>query len=140
MNTQIEISPETYRLLQRQAQETRSTPESVADNAIRLQLGNSAHIEQRQTTSGIQAHIRGTRVAVRHIVAFLKSGHTAEQIIQTGLPQLSPASVYEAIAYYYDHPVEIDTELTQNNQEAIQTQLQSLLSPEQYDQLTGPTI
>ncbi|MDH3675850.1 MAG: hypothetical protein OES12_10170 [Anaerolineae bacterium] len=44
MSTMIQISPETYALLQRRAQEIQSTPEQIAETAIRLQLGNTIHM------------------------------------------------------------------------------------------------
>lgn len=137
MGTTIEISLETYQLLQRRADETRSTPEQIAETAIRLQLGNSVHIEQKQTALGPQAYIRGSRVAVRHVAAFLKANYSVEEIIQTGLPHLSPAAIYEAIAYYYDHQAEIEAELKTNTQEAALAQLREKLSAEQVARLTG---
>lgn len=136
MNTNIQVSPETYRLLQKRAREMASTPEQVAETAIRLQLGNSIHIEQRATVFGPQAYVRGTRVAVRHIAAFLQGGHTVEEIIQTGLPHIPPAAIYEAIAYYYDHQQEINAELVANDAQMLQKELQSRLTPEQYVTLT----
>lgn len=139
MGTTIQISPETYELLQRRAKETQSTPERIAETAIRLQLGNTVHIEQKSTPFGSQAYLRGTRVAVRHVAAFLKIGHTAEEIIRTGLPHLPPAAIYEAIAYFYDHQAEIEAELTANSQEVALSQLRKKLSPEQYARLTGQT-
>jgi uncharacterized protein (DUF433 family) len=137
MSETIELSPEIYQLLRRQAETTQSTPQQVAEAAIRLQFGNSAHIEQRRTRSGLQAYVRGTRVAVRHIAAFLKAGHTVEEIIEEGVPQLSPAAVYEAIAYYYDHQAEIEAELEANQPEAVYAKLRERLSPEQFAELTG---
>jgi uncharacterized protein (DUF433 family) len=139
MGTTIQISPETYKLLQRRAEEMQSTPDQMAETAIRLQLGNTVHIEQKQTSSGPQAYLRGTRVAVRHVAAFLKAGQTAEEIIRTGLPHIAPAAIYEAIAYYYDHQMEIDAELTANAQEVVLSQLSKKLSAEQYARLTGQT-
>lgn len=139
MSVTIRISPETYALLQRRAEEVQSTPEHIAETAIRLQLGNTVHIEQKQTSSGPQAYLRGTRVAVRHVAAFLKAGSTAEEILRTGLPHISPAAIYEAIAYYYDHQAEIEAELAANAQEAVLAQLRERLSSEQYARLTGQT-
>lgn len=107
MSVTIQISPEIYQLLQRRAKEMETTPEEIAETVIRLQLGNTVHIEQKETPTGPQAYIRGTRVAVRHVAAFLKAGYTAEEIIQSGLPHLPPAAIYEAIAYSYDHAVDI---------------------------------
>jgi uncharacterized protein (DUF433 family) len=137
MSITIQISPETYDLLRRRANEMKSTPEQIAETAIRLQLGNTVHIEQKQTPYGPQAYLRGTRVAVRYVAAFLKAGHTAEEIISVGLPHIPAAAIYEAIAYYYDHQADIDAELEADSKEAVQTQLRDRLSPEQYTRLTG---
>jgi len=103
MNTTIKIPGETFRLLQARAEEMQMTPDQVAETIIRLQLGHMVHIEQRATPSGPQAYLRGTRVAVRHIAAFLMAGHSAEEIAKEDLPHLPAAAIYEAIAYYYDH-------------------------------------
>lgn len=137
MGTTIEISPETFELLQLRAKETRSTPEQLAETAIRLQLGNTVHIEQKQTRFGAQAYLRGTRVAVRHVAALLKANRTVEEITSTDLPHISPAAIYEAIAYYYDHQAEIETELAANDKDAVLAQLREMLPDEQYAQLTG---
>jgi uncharacterized protein (DUF433 family) len=113
------------------------TPDQVAETIIRLQLGNMVHIEQRATPSGPQAYLRGTRVAVRHIAAFLMAGHSAEEIANEDLPYLPAAAIYEAIAYYYDHKKEIEEELESNSKEAVQAQLRGLLTKEEYARLTG---
>jgi uncharacterized protein (DUF433 family) len=139
MDPIIHVSPDTYRLLQRRATEIRSTPDGLADTALRLQLGNSAHIEQRLTPHGAQAYVRGTRVAVRHIAAFLKAGRSVEEIARRGLPHIPPAAIYEAVAYYYDHETEIDGELAAESEEAARAALSRHLSPEQIAQLTGQT-
>lgn len=137
MTAMIQLSSETYQLLQRRAKEARITPEQAAETAIRLQLGNTTHIEQRLTRFGLQAYIRGTRVAVRHVAAFLEAGHTAETIVQSDLPQMDAAAIHEAIAYYFDHRAEITAELAANTKEAVNQQLQQRLTPTQYTQLTG---
>lgn len=139
MTTTIQISPETYQLLQRRAQEMRSTPEQMAETAIRVQFGNTYHLEQRLTPSGPQAYVRGTRVAVRHIAALLQGGHTVEEIVQEGLPQLPPAAVYEAVAYYYDHAQEIEAELAMQSREHVEAYLHQVLSPSQVVALLGHT-
>lgn len=139
MSVTIQISPETYDLLQRRASAMQSTPEQIAETVIRLHLGHTVHIEQKQTSAGLQAYLRGTRVAVRHVAAFLKAGDTVEEIIQTGLPHVPPAAIYEAVAYYYDHTAEIEAELAANAPEAVYAGLRKTLSPEQFTQLTGQT-
>lgn len=137
MDTTIQVSPETYNLLKRRADEAHSTPEKLAETAIRLQLGNTVHIEQKQTTYGPEAYIRGTRVAVRHIAEFLIAGHTIEEIIQEGLPQLPPAAIYEAVAYYHDHKEEIDDEIAANDRETVLAEMRKELTPDQFARLTG---
>ncbi len=140
MDTTIQISPETYKLLKRQAKKTQSTPEQIAENMLRQQLGGATHIEQRQTPTGPQAYLQGTRVAVRHVAAFLQAGYTAEEIIREGLPHLPKAAIYEAIAYYYDHETDINKELAANSQEVVHAQLRERLSPTQYARLTGQSM
>ena len=131
MSVAIQISPETYRLLERRAQEMSTTPEKVAETAIYQQFGGMVHIHLRQTPHGPQPYIHGTRVAVRHIAEFLNAGHPVEEIVAVDLPNLSPAAIYEAIAYYYDHRTEIDAEIAANSQEAVRAQLEQRLTSEQ---------
>lgn len=137
MQEKITIPIDTYQLLQQRANELHSTPDSVAETIIRLQLGSTRYIEQRPTSSGLQAYLRGTRVAVRHVAAFLKAGRTAEEIAREDLQHLPASAIYEAIAYYYDHRDEIEAELEANSSDAVHEQLRGMLSAEQYAQLTG---
>lgn len=137
MTATIHISPEAYRLLKRRAHEVDSTPEQLAEAAIRLQFGNTPHIEQRDTHSGPRAMIRGTRVAVHHVAAFLKAGLSAEEIASEALPDVPPAAIYEAVAYFYDHRSEIEAEWAANTHEAALSDLRQRLSPEQFARLTG---
>lgn len=137
MQEKITIPIDTYQLLQQRAKELHSTPDSVAETIIRLQLGSTRYIELRPTSSGLQAYLRGTRVAVRHVAAFLKAGRTAEEIAREDLQHLPASAIYEAIAYYYDHRDEIEAELEANSSDAVHEQLRGMLSAEQYAQLTG---
>jgi len=141
MSITIQISPETYQLLQRWAKDANSSPDQIAEAAIHSRLDPPTHhttyLEQRPTRSGPQAYIRNTRVAVWHVAAFLQGGHTAEEIVNEGLPHLPPAAIYEAIAYYYNHREEIEAEIDANQPEVIHARLRQQLSPEQYAQLTG---
>ena len=66
-----------------------------------------AHIARVPGISGGEPIIRGTRVSVRHIVECSSAGQTADEILD-GLPHLTAAQVYAALAYYHDHREEID--------------------------------
>ena len=62
--------------------------------------------------------IDGTRTPVRSIVLYHKMGLSADEILGT-LPYLTPAQVYDALAYYYDSRKEIDTYIRMNSEEAV---------------------
>lgn len=140
MSMMIPISPETYRLLTRRAREANSTPEQLAEAAIRLQFGNTPHIEQRDTPSGPRAMIRGTRVAVAHVAGFLDGGFSVEEIVSEALPDLPPAAIYEALAYYYEHQAEIEADWTANEPEAVLADLSQRLLPDQLARLRGQNV
>lgn len=137
MQEKITIPMYTYQLLQKRAKEMHATPDSMAETIIRLQLGSTKYIEQRPTSAGLQAYLRGTRVAVRHVAAFIKAGRTAEEITREDLPHLPVSAIYEAVAYYYDHQEEIEAEIDANTSDAVHEQLRNMLSVEQFAHLTG---
>jgi uncharacterized protein (DUF433 family) len=71
--------------------------------------------------SGIQGGrptIKGTRVPVKAIVGYYKMGLSVEEILE-GLPQLTPAQVYEALSYYHDHPDEIERDIEESRVEHL---------------------
>ena len=140
MSVMIPISSETYRLLKRRAGEANSTPEQLAEAPIRLQFGNTPHIEQRDTPFGPRAMIRGTRVAVAHVAGFLDGGFSVEEIVSEALPDVPPAAIYEALAYYYEHQAEIEADWAANEQEAVLADLNQRLSPEQLARFRGQMV
>jgi uncharacterized protein (DUF433 family) len=57
------------------------------------------------------AKLIGTRVKVEHLVAIQqREGFSAEELIEQ-YPDLGPARVYAALAYYYDHKAEVDRQI-----------------------------
>lgn len=98
------------------------------------------YIEQRDTPSGPRAMIRGTRVAVAHVAGFLDGGFSVEEIVSEALPDLPPAAIYEALAYYHEHRAEIEADWAANERDAVLADLHSRLSPEQVARLTGQTL
>ena len=57
--------------------------------------------------------IAGTRTPVKTIVGYYKWGLSVEEILE-GLPHLTPAQVYEALSYYYDHQEEIEQDIAES--------------------------
>lgn len=62
--------------------------------------------------------LRGTRVTVRVIAGYHKLGLGGDEIL-AALPHLTPAQVYEALSYYYDHLDEIEQEIQENQRASL---------------------
>lgn len=52
--------------------------------------------------------IEGTRIAVHDVIGLLQNGETIDTLIARCFPDLTRAQVYECLAYYEDHRIEID--------------------------------
>lgn len=55
-------------------------------------------------------HVVGSRVPVRRLYAFYRSGTPIEKILKR-YPQLSPAKVFDALAFALDNPEVIDADM-----------------------------
>ena len=71
------------------------------------------YITRMPEIQGGRPIVRGTRVPVKAIVGYYKMGLSVEEILE-GLPQLTPAQVYEALSYYHDHPAEIERDIEES--------------------------
>jgi uncharacterized protein (DUF433 family) len=60
--------------------------------------------------------IDDTRITVRTIAGYYQMGMDVDEILAT-LPHLTPAQVHSALAYYFDHQDEIDTDLSDSSDE-----------------------
>jgi uncharacterized protein (DUF433 family) len=66
-----------------------------------------SHITKIPGVCGGRPAIDDTRVRVVNIVFLKKHGYAPEQMLEQ-YPDLNLAQVHAALAYYYDHPDEID--------------------------------
>ncbi|MEX2236326.1 MAG: DUF433 domain-containing protein [Dehalococcoidia bacterium] len=71
------------------------------------------HIVKTEGTVGGRPRIKGTRIGVHFIVGFINMGVGPEEILEM-YPHLTPAGVYDAISYYYDHKEEVDKNIEEN--------------------------
>jgi uncharacterized protein (DUF433 family) len=78
---------------------------------------NHPYIEQKRGVCGGRPVIRGTRFPVSSVAIQYQQGLTAEDILRE-FPQLTPAQVYGALAYYFDRQQTIDSEIEQLRIEA----------------------
>jgi hypothetical protein len=87
----------------------------AARNAIMLQGGlmpvepSYPHIEKMEDASARLQRLPRVRVA-QIVVDYLNHGWSADEIC-IHYPHLKPAEVHSAMAYYFDHQAEIDTEI-----------------------------
>ncbi|MFH1194755.1 MAG: DUF433 domain-containing protein [bacterium] len=58
--------------------------------------------------------INGTRTTVRTIAGYYQLGMNVDEILSS-LSHLRPSQVHSALAYYFDHQEEIDSEIRENN-------------------------
>jgi len=73
------------------------------------------HITCLDNVCGGVPVIAGTRIAVWMIAAMHRRGETVENILDA-YPWLSPAQVYDALAYYHDHKEEIERQIEENSE------------------------
>jgi uncharacterized protein (DUF433 family) len=86
------------------------------------------HIEITPGIRGGRARLRGTRITVDDIVVMhLRLGLSLPEI--AGKYDLSPAAIYAAMAYYYDHRDQIERSIAEDRAyaEAFQRDNPSLL-------------
>ena len=76
------------------------------------------HITNRKGICGGEPVIDGTRTPVRSIVGYYKLGMSVDEILE-GLPYLKAAEVYDALAYYFDNPEEIEEYIEDNDEEKL---------------------
>lgn len=67
------------------------------------------NIEKVADRCGGRAVVAGTRIRVSLILACYRRGMTIEEIVEQ-YSHLRPADVHDALAYAYDHPLEIEVD------------------------------
>lgn len=79
------------------------------------------HVRVDKKVLGGSPHVAGSRVPVRRLYAIYRSGTAIEKILRR-YPQLSPAKVFDALAFALDNPevmeadFERDTEATEERE------------------------
>lgn len=137
MNTVV-LSEPTYELLSRQASQQSATPDHLADALLRQYLmPEHAYVEIVQRASGKRAVIKGTNVPVSIIVGYMRVGETPETIVESVMPHLTLAEVYDALSYYHERQEEIEEELATNSEASGRAYLQEHLSEEDYYRVAG---
>ena len=80
------------------------------------------NIEKVPGRCGGQPVVSGTRIRVATILTCYRQGMSIEEIVQQ-YSSLKPADVHDAIAYAYDHIVEIEADLEADREEVVKARL-----------------
>jgi uncharacterized protein (DUF433 family) len=68
------------------------------------------HVTQTPGVCGGRPVIRGTRIPVKVLVRYHQMGYTPTEIL-SGHTGLTPAQLYDALSYYYDHQAEMEADI-----------------------------
>ncbi len=68
------------------------------------------HITQTPGVCGGRPVVRGTRIPIKVLVRYHQMGYTSTEIL-AGHVGLTPAQLYDALSYYYDHQAEIEADI-----------------------------
>lgn len=79
------------------------------------------NIEKVPGRCGGRAVIAGTRIRASLILGWYRMGMTVEEIVQQ-YHHLRTSDVHDALAYAYDHPLEMDEEIAANAEETVKRQ------------------
>ena len=69
-----------------------------------------------------EAYINGTRIKVKHLIFYYRSGASTESILE-GFPNITPAQFFDALSYYHDHKEEINDSLHRDDPDVIEEEL-----------------
>jgi len=81
---------------------------------LALQAKTYPHIGSDPKIADGKPIIVGTRITVRCIAGYYQMGMSADEILTT-LPHLKPSQVHSALAYYFDHQEEVDSDLAESS-------------------------
>src|SRR5207237_8946510 len=83
---------------------------TAGDRTMAVTETQYAHIIHNPGICGGRATIRGSRIAVSAVAFRYRRGESVDEILETW-PHLTPGHVHEALAYYFDHQTEMDSEI-----------------------------
>lgn len=81
---------------------------------VALQEKQYPYIDFDPDIAGGKPVVSGTRITVRSITGYYQMGMSIDEILTT-LPHLTPSQVHSALAYYFDHQEEIDSDLKESS-------------------------
>lgn len=120
----IQLSPSLFELVARRAARQRQSPDDFVEQLLVEQLKpRHPYVSIEKSRSGDRPMINGTRIGVDVIIGYQRAGHSAEEIANEILPDLTLAQVYDALGYYADNKVQMDNMLAEHSPDAWRVRL-----------------
>ena len=82
---------------------------------IRMPTVVHPHIVSQPNVCGGSPRVKDTRITVRTIVVYVLHHGLAPEDLLSYYPHLTLATIYDALAYYYDNREEIDADIAAND-------------------------
>ncbi|MDI6839446.1 MAG: DUF433 domain-containing protein [bacterium] len=73
--------------------------------------------------------VKGTKLPVKALVIHYKAGMSIEDILD-GFPNITPAQLFDTLAYYHDHKNEIEEDIEEDSLEYIEKEFNLKLAPD----------
>ncbi|CAG0981359.1 hypothetical protein PLCT2_01928 [Planctomycetaceae bacterium] len=134
----VQLPKSLYDLVARRAALRHQAPARLVEEILSEQLmPQHPYVEIIDSRTGPRSVVKSTRVGVDVIVGYSQAGYTPRDIVDSVLPHLTLAQVYDALSYYEDHRAEIEHNLLVNSPEAWRDTLQQHLGDEATRKLLG---
>jgi uncharacterized protein (DUF433 family) len=97
------------------------------------------HVRVDEQVLGGSPHVVGSRVPVRRLWAFYRSGASIERILRR-YPQLGPAKVFDALAFALDNAEVIEADLQREEEILARAGNRPAKQPTSTDQMVLPFV
>lgn len=108
-----------------------------------MQYVDKQRVSKTPEICGGRACIAGHRIRVMDIVGWHeKRGYSGTRIVEELFPSITKADVYGALAYYFDHPEDIEKDFRNDEQWArwAEQNCTALIPVDLKEQLTGGNL
>jgi uncharacterized protein (DUF433 family) len=135
---QISVSKSLYDLVAQRAATRNQPPARLVEEILTEELmPQHPYVEMIDSRSGPRPVIKGTRIGIDVLVGYSQAGYSPHDIVETVLPHLTLAQVYDALSYYEDHHAEVNRSLQVNTPEAWRENLGQRLGADPARRLLG---